>query len=130
MARTWTVLIADDDPVVRQLYRAMLERLGLIVIEASNGPQAVDAYVQSQADLVVLDAMMPRLDGFAVCRKIRKLEGGAEVPVIMVTSLADSDSAKLARAAGASEFVTKPVNWASLGQRIQGHLESKSTAAD
>jgi CheY-like chemotaxis protein len=129
MAKTWTILVADDDPVVRQLSRAMLERLGLIVIEASDGEQAVEAYVQSQADLILLDANMPRMDGFAVCRKIRKLGGGADVPVIMVTSLADSDSAKRARAAGASEFVTKPVNWASLGQRIQAHLEAASTAA-
>ena len=100
MAKTWTVLVADDDPAVRQLSRATLERLGLIVVEAADGEQAIDAFKRCQADLVVLDAKMPRLDGFAVCRKIRKLDYGSDVPVIMVTALADSDSAKRARGRG------------------------------
>jgi len=124
MAATWTILVADDDPLMRKMIRAMLERrLGLIVTEAADGREALDTFRQSQADLVLLDAKMPKLDGFKVCEKIRGLDYGADVPILMVTALADSESVKRAMAAGATDFVTKPINWAKLGQLIEKYLE-------
>ncbi|MGI9341415.1 MAG: response regulator [Gammaproteobacteria bacterium] len=132
MAATWTVLVADDESLTRKMIRAMLERqLGLIVTEAADGREALEAYKQSHADLVLLDADMPRLNGFEVCEKIRALEYGADVPILMVTSLADSESARCAAAAGATDFVTKPINWATLGRLIQQHLpESRPATAE
>ena len=105
MAATWTVLVADDESLMRKMIRAMLERhLGLIVTEAADGRAALEAFRQSQADLVLLDANMPRLDGFEVCAKIRALEYGADVPILMVTSLADSESARRAARGGRDRF--------------------------
>jgi CheY-like chemotaxis protein len=127
MAAIWTILLADDDPKTRHMIRGMIERqLGLIVTEAADGTAALEVFKQSQADLVLLDASMPRMDGFAVCRKIRALAYGVDVPIIMVTSLSDSDSVKRAMAAGATDYVAKPVNCARLSQLIQQHLGSST----
>ena len=129
MAATWTVLVVDDDPLVRKMIRSMLEqRLGLIVTEAADGREAMDIFRQSQADLVLLDAKMPKLDGFKVCEKMRRLAYGADVPILMVTALADSESVKHAMAVGATDFVTKPVNWAILGQLIEKYLGQNAAA--
>lgn len=129
MATTWTILVADDDPLVRKMIRTALERrLGLIVIEAADGRQALDCFRQSQADLVLLDASMPRLDGFMVCETIRRQDYGADVPILMVTALADSDSVKRAVAAGATDYVTKPINWAKLTQLIEKYLKQRAAA--
>lgn len=132
MAATWTILVADDESLTRKMIRAMLERqLGLIVTEAADGRAALEAFRQSQADLVLLDANMPRLDGFEVCAKIRALEYGVDVPILMVTSLADSESARRAAEVGATDFVTKPINWAKLGRLIELHLpESRPVSTD
>jgi CheY-like chemotaxis protein len=132
VAATWTVLVADDESFMRKMVRGMLERhLGLIVTEAADGREALEAFKQSQADLVLVDANMPRLDGFEVCRKIRALEYGADVPILMVTGLADSESARRAADAGATDFITKPINWAKLGRLIEQHLsESDAVPAE
>jgi CheY-like chemotaxis protein len=132
MAATWTILVADDESLTRKMIRVMLERqLGLIVTEAADGREALEAFKQSQADLVLLDANMPRLDGFEVCAKIRALEYGVDVPILMVTSLADSESARRAADAGATDFVTKPINWAKLGKLIEQNLtESRALPAE
>lgn len=132
MAATWTVLVADDESFMRKMIRGMLERhLGLIVTEAADGREALEAFKQSHADVVLLDADMPRVDGFEVCKKIRALDYGVDVPILMVTSLADSESARRASAAGANDFVTKPINWATLGKLIQKYLsESRPATAE
>lgn len=122
MPATWTVLIVEDDAKTRFLTRAKIEQMGLIVIEAADGLDALELFQQSCADLVLLDAKLPRLDGFSVCRKIRGMDFGADVPIVMVTSFADSDSVKKASAAGVTDYVTKPVNWAVLSEIICGHL--------
>ncbi len=122
MPATWTVLVVEDDAKARFMIKASLERMGLIVVEAVNGPDALDIFQKTHADLVLLDANLPRLDGFRVCEKIRAMDYGTDVPIIMVTSFADSDSVKKATAAGVTDYVTKPVNWAVLSEIICGHL--------
>lgn len=122
MPTTWTVLIVEDDAKARFITRSMIERMGLIVVEAADGLTALELFKQSHADLVLLDANLPQLDGFRVCRKIRGMDFGADVPIVMVTSYADSDSVKKANAAGVTDYVTKPVNWAALSEIICGHL--------
>lgn len=129
MAKTWTVLVVDDDTTTRMLMRSALERLGLIVIEATNGEDALKVFSSSQADLVLLDASMPRMDGFKACAAIRRMEYGRDIPIVMVTSMADSDSVKRAAAAGVTDFVTKPVNWAHLSQRIRELLQDTQPAS-
>ena len=124
MASTWTVLIVDDDATTRTLMRSALERLGLIVVEAANGEEALGVFRKSQADLVLLDANMPRMNGFEACAAIRRLDYGRDIPIIMVTSMADSDAVKRAVKVGVTDYVTKPVNWSQLSERIREHLQT------
>lgn len=124
MASTWTVLVVDDDATTRTLMRSALERLGLIVVDAANGEEALSTFRKSQADLVLLDANMPRMDGFETCQAIRRIEYGRDIPIIMVTSMADSDAVKRAVKVGITDFVTKPVNWAQLSERIGTYLQT------
>jgi len=112
------VLVADDDPVMRMLMLEMLGQVGLDGIEAADGIEAVALFRQAAPDLVLLDVDMPRMDGFAACREIRQAEGGAGVPVIMVTGADDIEGVTSAYEAGATDFVSKPINWPILGHRV------------
>ncbi|MDL2355892.1 MAG: EAL domain-containing protein, partial [Pseudomonadota bacterium] len=112
------VLVADDDPVMRLLMLEMLGQVGLDGIEAEDGAQAV-AYFQSMApDLILLDVEMPNMDGFSACREIRRIETGAPVPIIMVTGGDDIEAVTNAYEVGATDFVSKPINWPILGHRV------------
>src|SRR4051812_41189998 len=112
------VLVADDDPVMRLLMLEMLGQVGLDGIEAEDGVQAV-TYFQSMApDLILLDVEMPNMDGFSACREIRRIETGATVPIIMVTGGDDIEAVTNAYEVGATDFVSKPINWPILGHRV------------
>ncbi len=124
------VLIADDDQTMRLLMRGVLEQAGFIVKEATTGEQAVASFSLLRLDLVLLNVLMPGMDGFAVCEVIRSLPGGEHVPVLMVTGLDDTASIRRAYEVGATDFITKPINWIILGQRARYILRaSRSLAA-
>jgi len=112
------VLVADDDPMMRLLMLQMLAQVGLDAVEAEDGLQAVACYQRTAPDLVLLDVEMPGLDGFAVCRAIRRLESHSTVPIIMVTGGDELESVTQAYEAGATDFVSKPINWPILGHRV------------
>jgi predicted signal transduction protein with EAL and GGDEF domain/FixJ family two-component response regulator len=112
------VLVADDDPVMRLLMLEMLEGVGLEGIEAADGEQAVFLAHARTPDLILLDVEMPKMDGFAACRAIRDLPNGAMVPVVMVTGGDDLEAVTNAYEAGATDFVSKPINWPILGHRV------------
>jgi len=112
------VLVADDDPVMRLLMLEMLAQVGLDAVEAGDGVQALARYQELAPDLVLLDVEMPGLDGFAVCREIRHLETHAVAPIIMVTGGDELESVTRAYEAGATDFVSKPINWPILGHRV------------
>lgn len=113
------VLIADDDRMVRFMVCEMLRNDGFSVCEAADGIEAVTVFKDLSPDIVLLDVMMPGQDGFASCAAIRSLPDGEHVPVIMVTGLEDIESIRKAYEAGATDFITKPINWLILGQRIR-----------
>jgi predicted signal transduction protein with EAL and GGDEF domain/FixJ family two-component response regulator len=113
-----TVLVADDDPVMRLLMLEMLDSVGLEGIEAEDGAQAVALAHARGPDLILLDVEMPKMDGFAACRAIRDLPNGATVPVVMVTGGDDLEAVTNAYEAGATDFVSKPINWPILGHRV------------
>ncbi|MFS2217659.1 putative bifunctional diguanylate cyclase/phosphodiesterase [Telluria sp. Tellsp104] len=117
-AQTATVLVADDDPVMRLLMLEMLEGVGLEGIEAADGQEAVTLAHAHAPDLILLDVEMPRMDGFAACRAIRDLPNGAMVPIVMVTGGDDLEAVTNAYEAGATDFVSKPINWPILGHRV------------
>lgn len=122
-----TILIADDDPIVRRLLSDGLASEGYEIYEAGDGESAVDLFMRCRPDIVLIDAMMPRMDGFTACRRLKELPNGKQTPVLMVTSLNDDDSVELAFIAGATDYVTKPVHWAVLRHRVKRLLaESKA----
>lgn len=101
------VLIVDDDPCIRLLLTDVLELEGYRVREAADGATGVWAYTSRRPDCVVLDVMMPGLDGFEVLRRIRALDGGP-VPVVVLTAAAGTETASQAWRAGADGFLSKP----------------------
>ena len=118
------VLIADDEATTRHLTRVALERAGFSVVEAVDGEAAIALYDQASPDLVILDVQMPRMDGIAVCRALRSRRAARHVPIVMATGLDDMESIDAAYAAGATDFIPKPVNWALLGHRIRYVMRS------
>ncbi len=112
------VLVADDDPVMRLLMLEMLGQVGLDGIEAEDGAQAVALCQSVSPDLILLDVEMPNMDGFSACREIRRIEAGAPVPIIMVTGGDDIEAVTNAYEVGATDFVSKPINWPILGHRV------------
>ncbi|MDO8052345.1 MULTISPECIES: putative bifunctional diguanylate cyclase/phosphodiesterase [unclassified Janthinobacterium] len=123
------VLVADDDPVMRLLMRQMLTQVGLDVIEAEDGVQALASYKHSGPDLVMLDVDMPAMDGFAVCREIRHQEVGGTVPIIMVTGGDELEAVTRAYEVGATDFISKPINWPILGHRVLYVLRASDAIA-
>lgn len=119
MIHTTTILIVDDEPLGRETLIALLHAEGYLLACASNG---ADALTQARAlvpDLILLDVMLPELDGFAVCRQMRADPALAEVPIILVTALGDRASRLDGLAAGADEFVSKPFDRIELRARIR-----------
>jgi diguanylate cyclase (GGDEF)-like protein len=119
-------LIADDDPMMRLLLRQALESSGLTVAEAADGAAAVEMFQQTPSAVVLLDVMMPGMDGFEACAALRRLPGGAHVPVMMLTGLDDLESIQRAYDAGATDFMSKPINWLVLAHRVRYILRASS----
>jgi DNA-binding response OmpR family regulator len=114
---TPSVLIVDDESTMRVLIRYSLQHENYRLIEAENGTKAVQLFEQYKPDLILLDLMMPDIDGFETCRHIR--EKDKTVPILVLTNLSDDSAISRAFDAGADDFVTKPANWAVLKQRAQ-----------
>jgi len=117
--------VAEDDGATRAMFQAALETSGYTVLAVADGQQAVDQLEAFAPDLVLLDMMMPRLDGCGACKKIHATPGFKQTPVIMVTGLDDSDAIESAYQAGATDFVNKPIKWANLRYRIRYLLRQK-----
>jgi len=112
------ILVVDDDPAIRLVIRHSMERSGYQVVEAANGLEAVHAVIRQVPDLILMDAVMPEMDGFRATKEIKLLDGCAEIPILMATSLDDDGSIAQAFDAGACDYVTKPFNWSVLKHRV------------
>mgnify|MGYP002777879526 CR=1 FL=1 len=117
------ILVVDDDITMRILLRQAMENDGYRVVEALNGQQALEAYTQFHPDLVLLDALMPVMDGFTCCSQLQALSDAKHAPILIITALEDQESVDRAFRAGASDFVTKPIHWAVLRQRVRRLLQ-------
>jgi diguanylate cyclase (GGDEF)-like protein/PAS domain S-box-containing protein len=118
------VLIADDDPTTRMLLCEALEEDGFSVLEAKTGLEALCAFENNRPDIVLLDVMMPEMNGFEACAAIRKLQMGHHVPILMVTGSDDLASVKRAYEAGATDFISKPFNSLILSERVRYMLRA------
>lgn len=120
---SYTVLVVDDDQAMRELMYRCLKTLGLQVILAEDGIKALEHIKNYRIDLILLDILLPILDGFAVCAAIRQ---DSEIPILMVTALNQLDSAARAFQVGANGYVTKPITVETLKVRIQSFLNLQS----
>ena len=105
----YSVLVVDDDPMKRQLLRLILERAGFDIAEAADGTEALLSLENEVPDLMTLDVMMPQMDGFAVCERVRQNPKTAELPIIIVSARADGGSIREGLAAGANRYLPQPV---------------------
>lgn len=121
------ILVVDDDAGQRLLAGASLLQGGFSVVEAGDGEQALRVFQHEQPDAVLLDVVMPGLDGFAVCEALRRLPGGRYLPIVMVTGLDDVKSIERAYQVGATDFITKPIQWLVLHHRVRYILRANQT---
>lgn len=117
-----SVLIVDDEPMVRTLLRLTLVRAGFHVSEAEDGYDALDKVRKNQPDVVLLDVMMPGMDGFTVCEKLRSEAATAELPIIMLSAKTDLDSINKGLRVGATVYLTKPISPEELTQHVKAAL--------
>jgi CheY-like chemotaxis protein/nitrogen-specific signal transduction histidine kinase len=117
------ILIVDDDEVVRQILCQKVEADGYQVRTARNGEEAIFIYQEIQPDLILMDGVMPGMDGFECCARLKQLPDGDLTPVLMITGLEDSASLDRAYAVGAADYITKPIHWGVLRQRVKHILD-------
>jgi putative two-component system response regulator len=117
---TSTILIVDDDPAGRHTLESILDQQGYQLVMAENGIQALEKAEQCLPDVILLDVMMPGMDGFEVCQRIRKNPLVAEIPIIMLTALDDRKSLLDGLEAGADDYITKPYDRHELRARLIG----------
>jgi two-component system, OmpR family, response regulator VicR len=113
------ILVADDDRQLGDVIRISLERDGYVVTQANDGEQALETYRQLHPDLVILDVMMPKLNGWEVCRRLRE---ESSVPIIMLTARGQEQDRVLGLRLGADDYITKPFSLKELAARVEAVL--------
>lgn len=121
------VLVVDDEPHMRMLVRDTLEQSGHDVCEAENGEQGLERFAERRPDIVLMDIIMPGMDGFTACSRLRGLMGGSRVPILVMTGLDDTESIAKAYEQGATDFITKPFNLMILSHRVRYMLRGSFT---
>jgi DNA-binding response OmpR family regulator len=124
---SYGVLIVDDDPAICMTMKYALERSDLVIYQSDNGADALVGFNEIRPDLVLLDVSMPGMDGFECCRRLRQLPYASQCAVVMVTGLDNPKDIEKAFEAGATDFITKPINWSLFAHRV--HYILKSNAA-
>ncbi len=114
-----SVLVVDDEPMARKMLRLILVRAGFDVFEANDGHQALSEIKHNIPDLVILDVMMPGIDGFEVCETLRNDDETAELPIIMLSAKADIESVNKGLRLGATKYLTKPVTPDDLTRHVR-----------
>src|SRR5262245_53571911 len=119
------ILIADDNPDNLDIFRTRLAAQGYEILVAADGEEALAKATEQTPDLILLDIMMPKLDGFEVCRRLKAAPSLPFMPIIMVTAMADSKDTIAGLEAGGDEYLTKPVDQAALVARVKSMLRIK-----
>ena len=121
------VLIVDDDRSTRSALRTALQRSGFSVTEAADGSEVAAEVERMRPDVILMDALMPVMDGFTACALLQESPEGREIPVLMITALEDSASIERAFAVGASDYIPKPLHLAVVNQRVRRLVEATRT---
>lgn len=122
---TSLILIADDDKFMRRVLRDILNKDGYNVVEACDGLETIDLFQRYHPNLVLLDIIMPQIDGCSVCHELRRLPNGKNVPILMITTKEDDATINNAFAAGADDYITKNFNLTVFRYRIKRLLEAE-----
>ena len=121
------ILLVEDDPSIREVTAIGLAAAGFVVTAAADGIEALDRFRDAPFDLVLLDIMLPRLDGYEVCRQIRRT---STIPVVMLTARADTMDVVVGLEAGADDYVRKPFDVPELIARVRAALRRAGAAVD
>ena len=114
------ILLVDDSEVALMAGMMILRRSGKYdLIEAKDGEEAVAMAVSEQPDLIVMDVVMPKMDGFEACRALREEEATRDIPIIMATTRAEAENVETGFTSGCSDYVTKPVNAMELMEKVE-----------
>jgi len=116
-------MVVDDDPDTVSILARHLQREGFVAIEAISGAECVRIAQERPVDVILLDLMMPDMDGFEVCRALKEDPRTAEIPVIMITARDDLDARAEGMRLGVSDFLAKPVFRRQLANRIRAQLD-------
>ncbi|HET7170344.1 MAG TPA: response regulator transcription factor [Gaiellales bacterium] len=127
MAGDATIMLVDDEESIQKLLTYPLEREGYTVVQARDGEEALRRFAEQPIDLVVLDIMLPRVDGLEVCRRLRT---GSAVPIIMLTARDDEVDKVLGLELGADDYITKPFSIREFRSRIRAVLRRAGLRAD
>lgn len=119
------ILIVDDEKTLRLVLRRAMEKEGYLTSEATNGKECLEFCQQLKPDLVLLDAMMPEMDGFTCCAQLLALLGDESPAVLMITTLNDKVSVDRAFEVGAIDYISKPLDWPVLLQRVRRLLQTR-----
>ena len=122
-----TLLLIDDEPIILDVLQEVLAPTGHRMVTASNGREALDIMAQDPPDLILLDLMMPELDGFEVCRRIKSSAEWWTIPIIVFTALDQPEDYARAIDCGADDFMSKPLNDTILLARVRGYLRAKQS---
>ncbi|WP_029406603.1 GGDEF and EAL domain-containing protein [Thiomicrorhabdus sp. Milos-T2] len=123
------ILLIEDDPVTRLKVSKVLQHYGYELIEAKNGKEGFSQFIEHKPTLVLVDAMMPEMNGYEVIKAIRNYELDHSIPILMFTSLEDTESIELAFESGATDFITKPLNGELLAHRLKYALRTSEMEA-
>lgn len=104
------ILVVDDEAITRRTVATFLKKNGHHIITATDGQQAIEQFDKHAPDIILMDAVMPHMDGFEACKAIQARTNAQKTPVIMVTSLQDNASVDQAFRAGAIDYITKPIH--------------------
>jgi DNA-binding response OmpR family regulator len=119
MSRKYKILVVDDDPDALDTMAAILETRNYKVVTALSGLEGISKACKEKPNLIIMDIMMPKLDGFTVCKMIRGNEEIKSIPIILLTGKGLADDMEKGFAAGASDFMVKPVDWDILFLKIK-----------
>ncbi len=118
-----TILVVDDSPLVRDLINQVLSEKGITILEASNGREALDILKKIKPSLILLDIMMPEMDGISFMQEFVKIKGYENIPVIVLTALSERSLIDKIRAFGVKDVLFKPFSPAKLRTTIQQYLK-------
>lgn len=114
-----TILVVDDEPAIRDLLKYNLEREGYQIIEASDGIEGINVALEQKPDIILLDIMLPKLDGLSVCKRIKN---SMSIPIIMLTAKSEEIDTILGLELGADDYITKPFSVRELAARVKANL--------